>query len=361
VLAAGNEPQRLYELGEQTRIQNEAWPDMKGSVLPGAYPPYVAYLLKPLATLGPVGGKVVWTLASLVVFFIATFFLSRLSSTFYGATSELSVALLLFPPVLMGVIGGQLIAMSMVLYVLIMVLDRQRNDKSEFLLGAVIGAWLFKPHYALLALLLFLMQGRLRVAIGFILPALVYYALGIEALGFDWVFKWTSFTRNFAEMNYVSNAAQMSNIVGATLALLKAFQGDAQMILIGRSVALGICSFVMLGLLLFAWRDRKTITHTKDLPSRFLLLLGPCLAFASPQANFYDLGLAAIPLLLLLRPTARDWLVHFVPCVVLGFMAVSFRGSDVPIFAILSLALFVTVLHRVTVVRKDKRHESLVL
>jgi hypothetical protein len=42
-------------------------------------------------------------------------------------------------------------------------------------------------------------------------------------------------------------------------------------------------------------------------------------------------------------------------------MAVSFRGSDVPIFAILSLALFVTVLHRVTVVRKDKRHESLVL
>jgi hypothetical protein len=350
-IAASDNPQRLYDLNEQTRIQNEAWPDMKGSVLPAAYPPYVAYLAQPLVTLGPVGGKVALTLVSLVTFFIAAHLMSRLGTALRGTATEVSVLLLLFPPVLMGVIGGQLLAMSMVLYVITMALDRRRDGWSEILLGVIIGIWLFKPHYALLALLLPLSQGRLRVVIGFMFPALLYYALGAEVLGIDWPAKWMLFTRDFAEINYASNAAQMSNLVGATLAFSKALQLEPPMMALGRAVALGACGLVVLGLALIAWRDRSDLPARNGMPSRALLVLGPVLAFASPQANFYDLGLAIIPLILLMRPTVRDWMLHIGPCIVGGFIAVSCKDCGVPLFAILSLALFVTVVQRVLVVR----------
>ncbi len=347
VIAVSSDPQHLYDLEEQTRIQNEAWPDMKGSVLPGAYPPYVAYLARPFVALGPSGGKVALTLVSLVVFFVAIFSLSRLRAAFHGFTVELSVALLLFSPVLMGVIGGQLLAMSMVVYVLMMVLDQHRNGKSEILMGIVIGAWLFKPHYAFLALLMPLVQGRLRVLVGFMLPALSYYALGVRVLGPEWFSTWVFFTREFAELNYVSNAAQMSNIVGATLALSKIFGVDSAATLVGRSIALSVCGCAVLWLAFIAWSDRKTMPRQDGLPSRFLLLLGPSIAFGSPQANFYDLGLAVIPLVLLLRPTIRDWVLQLGACIVGGFVAMSGKSSGVPLFAILSLALFLIVSYRV--------------
>ncbi len=354
VIAASDNPQRLYDLDEQTRIQNEAWPDMKGSVLPAAYPPYVAYLIQPLTIFGPSGGKVALTLVSLIVFSVSTFLLSRLSATLHGATVELSVALLLFPPVLMGIIGGQLLAVSMFLYVLMLRLDRRRHDTSEILLGMVTGVWLFKPHYALLALLMFLMQGRLRVVIGFMVPALIYYSLGVRVLGVEWLSQWMLFAREFAEMNYASNAVQMSNIVGATFALSKVFQSDSAMIFLWRTMAVSVCGLIVLGLTLIAWRDRKCIPERNGMPSRFLLLLGPTLAFASPQANFYDLGLAAIPLVILLRPSVSDWVLQFGACMMCGFIAVSVKHSHMPQFAILGLALFVTVVNRVLFVRGDE-------
>ena len=361
VIAASDNPQQLYDLGEQTRIQNEAWPDMKGSVLPAAYPPYVAYLTQPFVIFGPFGGKVFLTLVSLTAFFVATFLLSRLSATLQGATVELSVVLLLFAPVLMGVIGGQLLAVSMFVYVLMLVLDRQRGATSEILLGMVTGAWLFKPHYALLALLMFLVQGRLRVVIGFTVPALIYYALGVHVLGPGWLSHWMLFTREFAEMNYASNAAQMSNIVGVTLVLSQLFQSGSEMTFFSRAMAVSICGLIVLGLTLVAWRDRKCMPDRNGLPARSLLLLGPILAFATPQANFYDLGLAVIPLVILLRPSMRDWVLQFGACITCGFIAMSMKGSHEPLFAILALALLVVVGNRVLFVSNNECEERLVI
>jgi hypothetical protein len=343
VIAHGENPERLYELDEQTRIQNEAWPDMKGSVLPGAYPPYVAYLAKPLVTLGPVGGKAAWTLVSLVSFFAAVYVLSRFVSTLHGTSVELSTALLVFSPVMMGVLGGQLLALSMLLYVLLMFLDRYRDVKSEVLLGVVIGVWLFKPHYALVALLMPLVQRRLWVLFGFTIPALIYFFMGVKVLGLDWLPKWVTFTRGFAEMNFASNAAQMSNVMGATVALTEAFQVEQSTAQLSRSIALGVCAVLVAWLAIVAWCDRRSVPKHGERPSRFLLLLGPTLALASPQANFYDLGLAAIPLVILLAPTVRDWIFQFGGCVACGLLAMGMRTVNVPLFAILSFVLFISV------------------
>jgi hypothetical protein len=71
-----------------------------------------------------------------------------------------------------------------------------------------------------------------------------------------------------------------------------------------------------------------------------MLLLGPVLAFASPQANFYDLGLAVMPLVLLLRPTVKDWMLHLGGCVVLASIAVTFKESIVALFALVALVIF---------------------
>jgi hypothetical protein len=274
------------------------------------------------------------------LFLVATVLLTRLSSTLDGAAVELSAALLVFPPVLMGVLGGQLLALSMVLYGAAMLLDRRRDDTSEVLLGVVFGAWLFKPHYALLALLVPLVQGRFRVVLGFLIPAAIYFALGVQVLGMEWPSQWMLFARDFAEMNYQSNAGQMSNIVGATLALMNVLHVDSNAMQIGRVAGLFGCGLVMMWLLMTAWRDRGAIPREGELPSRPMLLLGPVLAFASPQANFYDLGLAVMPLVLLLRPTVKDWMLHLGGCVVLASIAVTFKESIVALFALVALVIF---------------------
>jgi hypothetical protein len=346
VLANSASPEMLYDLDSQTRIQNEAWPDMQGAVLPGAYPPYVAYLGKPLALMGPALGKALWTLLSVSCFFAAVFVLFYLAPQFFSSRVELTAALSLFSPVLMGVLGGQVLAFSMLLYALILALDKKRDVRSEILLGVIIGAWLFKPQYALIALLMPVVQGRIWVLGGFLVPASLYFAAGVKVLGLAWLPIWLTFTRGFAEMNFASNASQMSNLVGASDALVRLCGGEHEALQAGRVVSLVGCGLLMIWLAISAFREREAMPKHTPVPSQFLLLLGPTLALATPQANFYDLGLAIIPFLFLIPQTARGWMRHFGALVVLSLVALAYRDTGIPIFALVSCIIFVVVARR---------------
>lgn len=358
VLAHSANPEMLYDLDSQTRIQNEAWPDMQGSVLPGAYPPYVAYLGKPLALMEPTLGKALWTLLSVSSFVATVFVLFCLAPHAFSSRVELTAAFLLFVPVLMGVLGGQVLALSMLLYVLMLALDKKRDVGSETLLGMVIGAWLFKPQYALIALLLPVVQGRIWVLGGFLVPASLYFAAGVKVLGLAWLSTWLTFTRGFAEMNFASNASQMSNLVGAGEALVRLWGGENGDPQVGRIISLSACGLVVMWLAIVALRERGASRKDTTLPPQFLLLLGPTLALATPQANFYDLGLAIIPFLFLIPQTARGWMLHFGSVVVLSLVALVYRDAGIPLFALVSCIIFVVVARRTIEVSARERQLS---
>ena len=332
----------LYDIKTQTQIQNEFWPDMGGSVLPAAYPPYVAYLIKPLAVLGPVWGKAIWTIICFAVFFISVRILSGIRPTLRGHALELSAGLLLFTPVLMGVIGGQLLAASMLAYVSILKLDQLRTARSELLLGVVIGLWLFKPQYSLIALAIPLVQSRWLVVAGFSLIAAILYCIGVGVMGANWIGDWLSFTHAFAEMNFISNAVQMPNIVGGAIALTQWFDASSGMQSAVRAGALGLCLVLLIYILSISWQQKRIPNSAAGA----FFLLGPFLAFATPQSNFYDLGLAVIPLVLLARADRFNFLYLGVPLLCVGCIATVLRPAWLPIFVFIAGALFFVVAKR---------------
>jgi hypothetical protein len=350
VIADSADPELLYDLDRQVAVQNQFWPALQGGVLPGAYPPYVAYLLRPLARLPWEWARTLWTLCSVVAFGVAV----RILNSFQGAAArrspQLAALLLLFPPCFLGVLGGQLLAFSFLLYAAIVAIDSRRRGWSEFAIGVLIGVWLFKPHYALMALVVFLAQRRWAVLPGFLLMAGACYGLGCLALGSNWFFEWAHFTRGFAEMNFQSNASQMPNLVGGMRALVELFtqaqwaqRGGMVLGLLGCAVVLGSV------LLLALWRSSQGVQCGVTKISAGLLLLGPALALGSPQANFYDLGLTGVPLMAFGTSKLADygayrrWLTRYALCVGWSAVALFARPTHIPLFPPLACAIFLWI------------------
>lgn len=333
----------LYDINTQRRIQNEVWPDAGDGVLPAAYPPYVAYMIQPVAVLGPVWGKVTWTTMSLAIFFVSIMLLSSIRPALRGYTLELSAGLLLFSPVLIGVMGGQLLAVSMLIYAFILRLDQVRSTRSELLLGVVIGAWLFKPQYGLIASAIPLLQGRWVVVAGFSLISIILYGIGAQVMGAFWIRDWLSFAHAFAEMNFLSNASQMPNVVGGAIASMSWFEMPSRMQVIIRAAALGLCLVLLIYVLKTAWQDRRR----PQLACRAFLLLGPFLAFATPQSNFYDLGLAVVPLVLLSQANLFDLLFLALPLICAANLATALRLPWLPLFVFIAGTIFILVARRV--------------
>jgi len=338
VIARSGNTAALYDIALQTRVQNKAWPSMNGSVLPAAYPPYIAYLLQPLAFLSPELGKVVWTAGCFLIFLVAMRVLSNLQPRFQGYTLELAAGLLLFMPILMGILSGQLLAASLLVYVSILSFEKLRSKRGDLLLGVAIGAWLFKPQYALLALAIPLLQGRWRVLLGFAFVGGLCFALGSQVMGVLWLKDWIEFAGSFAEMNFASNAGQMPNLVGATIALMDGVGVSGDLHTIGKAIALGGCAALVGYLLRLAWLDRTGNTAG---PSRALLLLGSVAALGTPQANFYDLGLAVISLLLLNKTPYSRALSYATGLLIFGALATVFRLDWLPLFCVLAGVVFV--------------------
>lgn len=350
VIADSDTPALLYDLDRQIAVQNQFWPSLQGSVLPGAYPPYVAYLLRPLARLPWGWARTLWTLGSLFAFWMAV----RIVNSFQGAearrTPQIAALLLLFPPCFLGVLGGQLFAFSLLLYAAIVAIESRRSVWAEFAIGVLIGVWLFKPHYAAMTLGVFLAQRRWGVLPGFLLMAGVFHLLGCLALGSNWILEWGHFTRGFAEMNLQSNASQMPNLLGGVRALVELFtqarwarQSAMVVGLIGCSSVLGMVLVIALR------RGSQGVQCGAPKVSAALLLLGPALALGSPQANFYDLGLAGVPLMALGTAQLADhrayqgWLKRYSLCVVWGAVALLARPTQIPLFPPLALAIFMWV------------------
>ena len=283
-IAAGSEPHRLYDFALQREIQNQIWPQLQGALLPGIYPPYVALLARPLVWLGPTWGHVVWGALQLLFLILTARAITRINSSLAGYSVEILAGLLLCAPVLLGVFGGQLIAASMFIYALCFIYQGRRDLRGEIIFGSLIGLWFFKPHYALIMLMLPVIQWRVRVVATTALVATILYLLGSLVLGLDWIATWCDALTRFTPMNIIPNARQMTGLLGAVTGM----PDQANSALAWAALALTTALLLRL-----AFAARQSLSKPIGLP-KFLPLFGVTVVLATPQANFYDLGLALV-------------------------------------------------------------------
>ncbi len=350
VIADSDHPEKLYDQTLQRAIQGEVWPQhLSQAVLPGAYPPYVAFVLRPLAWFGPVVGRVVWSLVSVCCLLLAVYKIAELSPYLKERKVELTAAAFSFMPLLVGVVGGQTVAFSAAVYGVLLSLTHHtecRERVSQRRLGLFAGLWLFKPQYALVVLLLLLVSRRWWAVACFAAVSVVCYFVGAFAMGLSWPLEWLSFSAQFAEMNFASNSHQMTNLVGAVRQLIQVgiLTGPSEY----ATLLAGVSSLAVVGIWLW-WASQVSLYQA-------LLVLAPILAVATPQANFYDLGLCFFPLVLLYGVRERgSW------CCLLGVWGVAAwasaarSGEQLPWFALLAVGVLALISWRVLIGRRINR------
>lgn len=301
-LAESGEGARLYDLQRQSEVQNAEWPSLAGGVLPVAYPAYLAFFVRPLALLDVGTAQLVWGCLMVACVVGSVLILSRIIPALHGLSWQLAVAVFLFGPLFVGVLGGQLVGWSVLCYSLLIALDQRRDARNETLTGLVAGMWMVKPHYGLAVAALLLFERRWRALASWFGVTTALWGVGVYVAGSSWVADWIGFARRFAEIDLATNAYQMTGCIPALYSLMNGGgQGDAPSTGFWDTLSLVAALFVPLGLLLGS-RWGRVHRPTVSVP---LLSLGALLVLFAPSVNFYDLSLALVPLIALFRPTVR--------------------------------------------------------
>lgn len=276
ILAEGKAAQ-LYSINLHHEIQRSMWPTFADEMYISVYPPFFGAMLIPLAWLEPQDARNVWTILSLLCYFAALCILRPISPALREHFLFVSVSLLLFAPVLFGVLGGQNTAFSMLLVAAMVRLLERGGPTSDFLAGVLAGLWLFKPQFGVLAGAWLLLQRKPRALLGFAAVACFYWLLAAHYAGTDWISKWFTATQEFAAINFTINDNQMTSFAGALSSL-------ARQSFLPTKAVLPVSALLSLALLGLVWKGRV----------RSGWLFAPLLVLISPQTLFYDLSIVLV-------------------------------------------------------------------
>jgi hypothetical protein len=266
----------LYDRAAQRRVQAPFLPDAPGGWIDFAYPPYVALAYLPFTL---VGFKSAYVLHTLLMAGCTIAAVRLLSSSLPGVRAHLVVvvaATLTFYPLFRAVVGGQNTALSVLCAAgAAWSLHRGRDAAA----GVWIGAWLFKPHLALMVGGLLALSGRWRVLIGMAGPAAVAYALGAWMGGPEWPIWWW----RDGVAPFVAADAQVDRGNGVSFAESAADLGFPAIGWIAAGLTIA-------GAIALTWRS-------KGHPAALMGVLASAAVLSAPHALFYDGGLAAIGLI----------------------------------------------------------------
>jgi hypothetical protein len=250
--------------------------------------------------------------------------IARSSSSLRGLTWQVIVTSLLFAPLFLGVIGGQIVGVSVLLYAAILFLDRQQKKEMEIPLGVITGLWMYKPHFALAVVVVFVVQRRWCAVGAWLVTCGALWSLGASVAGVGWLSEWSAFATGFAHIDLVSNAPRMTGVV-PFLYVVSGWVSEGWRARVEVWGALTLISALVVPSVL-AFVSRRGDTAIGNLG---LLAVGPLLVLFAPAVNFYDLALGALPVLLMFRPTRRGDLVLAGGVLVLSQVVIVLKDAGV--------------------------------
>jgi hypothetical protein len=307
VLAASEEPAKMYSLEHQALIQKQHWPQMQGEVLAFSYPPYVAQFLTSFTSLNGPHAKLLFNLLMILALLQAIYFLIQLRKDLGEYKTELLALAFTFAPLSAGLASGQNVALSMLLltggfYFL--------HRGKQLGAGLFFGLLLFKPHYGILALLSLIVS---RHYIGFACGAcvgLVLYLWSASLLGFGWPQIWLEAVGHFSHADTIANRHQMVSFIGVISSSFPSLIGAAYFIS-------GVFS-------LFYF---YTLARSQQRLQFLISTLGPFIVFVSPHTLFYDLGIAVVSLPLYLKLRSDSQVNSLLFFWILAFAFLMFKES----------------------------------
>lgn len=343
VIMARGLDDRLYDQALQSEVENEFWP-RDGAYYSFVYPPFVAYLLKPLGFLDQQIARNIFTALSLVCLALSFWLVTRINPLLKEHPSITLAGMLSFVPLFYGVFAGQNTPLSMLLYMGSIYFLARGTRKGDVFSGICIGLWLYKPQFGIIAILFPLLARRFYALLGFGMAALFYFLLGAKVSGFDWPITWVRTVSVFATSNFVANQQEIVSIIGAMKALGRAFDFD----LLATVLAMLSCGALLLvtalpifgvgiaGLKISSDPDTRAFGLLVS-----MILLGPMMALISPQTLFYDLGISAISCALFFRRLSdrNTWLLLLF-FILTGLLVLYRSALALPPLVIVALLLY---------------------
>jgi hypothetical protein len=297
ILAAGPVDD-LYSYRRQGREQAPMLGEKgKTGFLPFVYPPFVALPFVPLGVLPYRASYIVYTLLMSAAVVAGARRLRSALPALDRWGDFAAVAMFGFLPLFIPIVGGQntpvgFLCASAALAAL--------ADKRDFRAGLWLGAWLFKPHFALPAIGLCLVGRRFRALAGVAVVAAAYYAAAAAIAGAGWpAWWWRHIASEFVSAEFTRNADNLASWIGFSQAYLGAHTSAAN--LVGGGLALATIVW-----LVWVWwtraRDRAAECVAAAVAGALLI---------SPHTMWYDVGLAALPLAVVaaLGTTRERWAV----------------------------------------------------
>lgn len=202
-ILANGDAADLYDADAQQAVQGGLFPfDPEGTFLYFSYPPHVAALYRPVAAVPYRVGYLAVTLAMAGALVAAVWLARRLLGVVDRWPEATLLAAVAFPPMWLGLFGGQNIALSLLL---IVGAWRALVAEREVLAGALLGLMFYKPQFALPLIGLVFISGRYRALIGAMATGAAAYVASSFVAGLAWPGDWwrqvTDFNSNDLDAN----------------------------------------------------------------------------------------------------------------------------------------------------------------
>ena len=315
----------LYDPIAQARAQDTLLGDEAG-YLAFVYPPHVAAAYSPLAALPYRTSYVVHTLLMVGALALGLHLLRPLVSVVDRWFTLVLATIVTSYPMFTAIGGGQNTALT---FLLLASVWRALADDREELAGVAAALLLFRPQYAIPVIGLLLLGRHRRAVAVAVAGAVVTFLANAAILGWSWVAEWTDRVGPFLQMDAEVNAENSVSTVGFLQALL----GTDSPLALGLG---GVVTLSVVGVLAWLWWDGRA-----DLPTR-MAATATGVVLASPHAMFYDSGLIALTLLVLVDRRVVGWrTAAFIWA--LGLLHVAKGVAGATPFALVVIGLFVIV------------------
>lgn len=320
-------PEALYDRELQRSIENELWPSLHGSYNPAAYPPHTALLLRPLAAFDRQTAQIFFMAAMLFCYAASVRNLRGINRWPARRLVPVSVILVTFFPLFASLFGAQNAAASALLMTGAVALLISPDPGRNFAAGLLIGAWLFKPQYALLYFAgATVITRSFGMIAGFAAASAAVYAISALYFGAGWPSWWLNAVGPFDAQNLLVNRGETVSLRG----VLTAF---------GAPYGFGwAATWIACAALLWALSVYRNSLSRAEL----FAVLSAAIPVVSPQTLFYDLTLSMFGYLMVADPFRQKTMWTLAAFIVAGAGALPLREAGVGApFSVLSFAMLV--------------------